>query len=148
MRPMLHALLVFIAIFTAFAPADASSPTDCATARVLRAGDTAACTGLLVPSSDIRSLLAEVEALNARLIEVESGRDIATLNAEKFAADLRVCEDRVVVVRNTLHACEASKAPPIVECPTPWGGWPWLAAGVGFAAGGFGGWGVGRATCP
>lgn len=140
--------LIAASLVSVLAPAGANPQTDCQTARAIKLGETATCTGLLVPSSDIRSLLAEVETLTAKIVETEGALELARLEMSRKAVDLRVCEDRVIAIRNTLTACESAKAPPVVECPERWGGWSWIAASAGLAIGGLGGWGIGRATCP
>jgi hypothetical protein len=125
-----------------------STPTDCTTARAVRPGDTVACSGLLVPSSDVRTLLEENAALGERVVELQAAAEMARIELARARIDLEAAERRLVVYRNTLAACESSVAPPPTMCPQPWGGWPWVAAGVGAVVGGFGGYGVGRATCP
>jgi len=142
----------FVLVITTFfcTPAlNAAPPSDaCMHARTLRAGAVSPCTGLLVPSSDIRSLMIEVEELNARVIELQGELEVAKIQKDRDAVDLQACEDKTVVIRNTLHACEATKAPAPLSCPQSFGGWPWIALTAGVVVGGVGGWGVGRATCP
>lgn len=140
--------LIFVLLLVLAQPAFGQQQEKCTSARTVAVGDVVGCVGILVPAGDIRSMLAEIEALNARVEELRNTLEIARLNAEKGAIDLKTCEDTKTVIRNTLFACETAKAPSIVECPKSWGGWPWLALGAGVVAGGVGGWGIGRATCP
>lgn len=72
---------------------------------------------------------AEVRGLKARLVRTEA--DLSAERAQR-EADRREAEQRELAWADALERCEAAAR----DAAQPsWGGWPWVAGGVGLAVG-------------
>lgn len=127
------ATLLILALASLGVCVEVARPAEGEPATALRAGERAPYAGTIVPAETLRALLHAQDERDTLRAELAAEREARALDAEGAAVELQEARDVSDARERARAACEASRVPPRPE--RPWAGWPWVAAGLGAAAG-------------